>query len=111
MGFSGNFTSVSLVDDPAVGRVLLVQGRSDVSGVAADLPTEIQVVVMHNGETLMEHAPRPDLADWNVTFPDGDPPSFTEGDDVFVVGIAKRPAPHDPFVWEGSFALAVRGGL
>jgi hypothetical protein len=109
MGFSGNFTSVGLVDDPAAGRVLSVQGRTDVRD-ASEMPTEIQVVVMHNGTTVMNHAPRPDLSDWDVTFPDGDP-AFTEGDDVFVVGIAKRPAPHDPFVWEGSFALAVRGGL
>jgi hypothetical protein len=39
-----------------------------------------------------------------VMFPDGNPP-FAKGDTVFVIGVAMRKDPHDPFVWEGSFAL------
>ena len=58
----------------------------------------------HNGVPLTATVENPTLTDWEVMFPDGDPP-FADGDTVFVVGVALRKDPHDPFVWEGSFAL------
>jgi hypothetical protein len=106
MPFSGNFTRVTLGDDPeAAGRqAVLVEGQTPVSNP----PTAIHLVMTRkSGKALNADVPAPGLAVWVATFPDGDDP-FTIDEEVFLVGIAVRPAPHDPFVWEGSFALAPR---
>jgi hypothetical protein len=106
MSFSGNFTRVTLGDDPAAPntKALFIEGRTD---NAAEPPDAIHVIVPRNGQPLTATVETPTLIDWEVKFPDGNPP-FSEGDDVFVVGVAIRPAPHDPFVWEGSFTLTSR---
>jgi hypothetical protein len=106
MPFSGNFTRVTLGADPEAGggRAIFVEGRTD---DAADPPLAIHIVLPHDGQALTATVVTPTLIDWEVKFPEGNPP-FNEGDDVFVVGVATRPAPHDPFVWEGSFTLTSR---
>ena len=101
MPFSGNFTRISLGDNPDGGTAMFVEGRTDDT---AEPPKAIHVIVPHNGVPLTSTVENPTLTDWEVMFPDGDPP-FAEGDTVFVVGVALRKDPHDPFVWEGSFAL------
>jgi hypothetical protein len=103
MGFSGNFTRVTLGNDPDGGNALFVAGRTD----ATDPPDAIHVVLPHGPHALVTTVEAPGLADWEVKFPDGRPP-FKVGDDVFVVGVATRPEPHDPFVWEASFRLTAR---
>ena len=106
MPFSSNFTRVTLGDDPDVAgtKAIFVEGRTDDS---ADPPEAIHVVLPHDGQPLTATVEKPTLIDWVVKFPEGKPP-FADGDDVFVVGVATRPEPHDPFVWEGSFTLATR---
>jgi hypothetical protein len=101
MPFSSNFTRVSLGDNPAGETAMFVEGRTDNT---AEPPQSIHVIVPHNGEPLTGTVEDPTLTDWEVMFPDGNPP-FAEGDTVFVIGVAMRDEPHDPFVWEGSFAL------
>jgi len=101
MGFSGNFTRISLGDNPDGGTAVFVEGRTDNT---ADPPKSIHIVVPRNGQPLTATVEDPTLIDWEVMFPDGNPP-FAEGDTVFVVGIAVRDEPHDPFVWDGSFTL------
>jgi hypothetical protein len=106
MSFSGNFTRVTLGPDPEAGgaRTVFVEGRTDDT---ADPPLAIHVVLPHNGRPLTATVERPTLVDWEVKFPEDDAP-FVEGADVFVVGVATRPEPHDPFVWEGSFKLEAK---
>jgi hypothetical protein len=106
MPFSGNFTRVTLGKDPDVpgAKAIFVEGRTDDE---ADRPEAIHVILPHDGQPLTATVAEPTLIDWEVKFPDGDPP-FADGDAVFVVGVAMRPEPHDPFVWEGSFKLATR---
>ncbi len=106
MGFSGNFTRITLGADPDVdgAKAIFVQGRTDDT---ADPPEAIHVILPFGGQPLTATVATPTLIDWEVKFPEGNQP-FNEGDDVFVVGVATRPAPHDPFVWEGSFTLASR---
>ena len=101
MPFSSNFTRVSLGDDPDGGTAMFVEGRTDDT---AEPPKSIHVIVPHNGMPLTATVENPTLTDWEVMFPNGRPP-FAEGDTVFVVGVAMRDEPHDPFVWDGSFAL------
>jgi hypothetical protein len=105
MGFSGNFTAVTFGDDPeAEGKkALFVQGKTD----ATDPPAAIHVVMLRSGEPVTASAPAPGLNDWTVKFPNGNPP-FAVGEDVFLVGVARRAAPQDPFVWNGSFTIASR---
>ena len=104
MGFSGNFTHVALRADPerAGEKALFVKGRTDDT---AEPPLAIHVVMPHDDTPLTATVLKPTLIDWEVKFPAGTPP-IKDGDDVFVVGVAIRPAPHDPFVWEGSFTVA-----
>jgi len=106
MSFSGNFTRVTLGADPEVdgAKAISVKGRPD---TAADRPNEIQAIIPNGGKPLTATVATPTLIDWEVKFPEEDTP-FAEGDDVFVVGVATRPEPHDPFVWEGSFKLESR---
>jgi hypothetical protein len=104
MSFSGNFTRVSLGANPAGESALFVEGRTDNT---AEPPRSIHVILPHNGEPLTATVDRPDVTDWEVMFPDGDPP-FAAGATVFVVGVAMREEPHDPFVWEGSFTLEAK---
>ena len=104
MGFSGNFTHITLRADPADSgkKALFVGGRTDDT---AEPPGAIHVILPHDGKPLTATVEEPTLIDWEVKFPTGTPP-IKDGDDVFVVGVATRPAPHDPFVWEGSFTVA-----
>jgi len=106
MGFSGNFTRVTLGPDPEVdgAHAIFVEGRTDDT---ADPPLAIHVLLPHGGKPLTATVVTPTLIDWEVKFPE-DETTFAEGDDVFVVGVATRPEPHDPFVWEGSFKLETR---
>ena len=101
MPFSGNFTRISLGDNPDGGTAMFVEGRTDDT---AEPPKAIHVMVPHNGVRPTATVENPTLTDCGVMIPNGDPP-FAEGDRVFVVGVALRKEPHDPFVWEGSFAL------
>jgi hypothetical protein len=103
MPFSSNFTRVTFGADPAGGQALFVAGRTD----ASDPPDAIHVLLPHGAEPLTATVVAPGLDDWEVRFPDGNP-RFKVGDDVFVVGVATRAQPHDPFVWEASFRLAAR---
>jgi hypothetical protein len=104
MGFSGNFTGVTLGDDEADGgTALFVEGRTD----ASEVPDAIHVVLPRGAELLSASVEAPGLTDWEAKFPDGTPP-FNVGDDVFVVGVAERPAPQEPFVWQGSFTITSR---
>jgi hypothetical protein len=105
MSFSSNFTRVTLGADPEVGgaNAIFVEGRTD----ASNPPDAIHVVLPHGDQPRVTSVAAPGLVAWEVKFPDGNPP-FNEGDEVFVVGIATRPAPQDPFVWEASFTLASR---
>jgi hypothetical protein len=102
MPFSSNFTRVTFGDDPYGGTALFVAGRTD----ASDPPGAIHVVLPRGTESRITTVVAPGLDDWEVKFPDGNPP-FEVGDDVFVVGVATR-RDQDPFVWEASFRLAAR---
>jgi hypothetical protein len=105
MGFSGNFTGVTLGDDPAAPgtKALFVEGRTD----ATDLPKAISIILPLDGRPLTATVEKPTLIDWEVKFSHADAP-LQVGDEVFVVGVATRKSPHDPFVWEGSFKLESR---
>ncbi|HMJ36714.1 MAG TPA: hypothetical protein VK501_22605 [Baekduia sp.] len=106
MAFNSNFTRVTLGTDPATGgQALFVEGRSQ----PPDL-SEIHVAVPHNGQLVSARVPDPDLTPWEVQLPVAAPP-VAVGDDVFVVGVALRPAPCDPFVWQGSFSIASSGDV
>jgi hypothetical protein len=104
MSFSSNFASVRLGDATtgagAGADMLIVDGRSD---PATD--NEIHVAIPHNGKLLSVTVDASGLTDWKALF-SGVTPPFEVGDEVFVVGVAMRPAPCDPFVWQGSFTVA-----
>jgi hypothetical protein len=105
MPFNRNFTRVTLAADPATGgRSLFVEGRSDPPGEAP----QIFVAVPHDGQLLAAAVDNPALIDWQAKFPDGNPP-FQVGDEVFVVGVAMRPPPCDPVLWQGSFEIQGEG--
>jgi hypothetical protein len=102
MSFSANFTSVRLGDATATGAgILIVDGRTD----PATTNAEIHLAIPHAGKLLSVTVDASGLTGWTAPFPDVTPP-FEVGDEVFVVGVAMRPAPHDPFVWQGSFTVA-----
>jgi len=105
MSFSANFTAARLdgatTGAAAGGDILIVDGRSD----PATANAEIHVAIPHDGKLLSVTVNASDLTDWKAPFPNVTPP-FEVGDEVFVVGVAMRPAPHDPFVWQGSFTVA-----
>jgi hypothetical protein len=104
MGFSGNFTGVTLGEDErGGGRALFVEGRTD----ASEIPDAIHVVLPRDGELLSAAVEAPGLTDWEAKFPEGAAP-FTVGDDVFIIGVAKRHEPQEPFVWQGSFTITAR---
>ena len=105
MGFSGNFTGATLGDDPeAPGtQALFVEGRTD----ATDMPKAVHVILPLNGKPLTATVKKPSLVDWEVKFSAADAP-LAEGAEVFVVGVATRKSPQDPFVWEASFKLVSR---
>ena len=73
MGFSGNFTRVTLGADPEAdgARTLFVEGRTDDS---ADPPLSIHVVLPRNGKPLTATVETPTLIDWEVKFPEDDVP-------------------------------------
>jgi hypothetical protein len=96
MGYTGNFTRVTRVeDDRGTGDYsLLVEGTSH----EADLVKEIYVAVPHNGELLsvrVENAVG--AARWDATFSQG--ARFDLGEDVVVVGVAILTTPDSPFIW------------
>jgi hypothetical protein len=106
MSFSANFTGARLGDATTTGAgsgagMLVVDGRSD----PATENAEIHVAIPHGGKLLSVTVDASGLTDWKAPFPDVTPP-FAAGDEVFVVGVAMRPSPHDPFVWQGSFTVA-----
>lgn len=104
MALNSNFTRVILDDDPSTGgRALFVEGISDPPGATS----EIFVALPHNGELLTAPVDNAGLNPWEAKFPEGDTP-FQTGDDVFVVGVATRQSPCDPFVWQGSFEIKSR---
>jgi hypothetical protein len=102
MPFNTNFTGVTVGVDPATGaNALFVEGRSEPAGET----TSIFVALSHGGGELRSAAvDNPALTGWTVRFPEGNPP-FQPGDEAFVVGVAMRPPPRDPFVWQGSFTI------
>jgi len=96
MPLSQNFTHVTLGDDGA----LTVNGAS----VPPNATDTIFVSLVHSGEIHTVSATNPTSSKWTATFAAG-APAFEAGEPVFVVGVAMRPAPCDPFVWQGSFAI------
>ena len=101
MGFTGNFTSVRLgTASRSGGQTIVVEGRS----VPADPGGELHVAMPHGGKLLVADVNAAGLTEWVATFADVDPP-IKVGEDVFVIGVAMRPEPCDPFVWQGSLAL------
>ena len=108
MGFSGNFTGVTVGDDPDVAgaKALFVAGRTD----ATDAPNAIHIMLPQGAVPQIASVRAPGQTAWEVKFSNGNPP-FNVGDEVFVVGVATRDAPHDPFVWEASFKLATKDFL
>jgi hypothetical protein len=105
MPFNRNFTRVTLAADPDTGgRALFVEGRSEPVGEV----TDVFVAVPHDGELLTAAVDDSSLIDWQAKFPDGDPP-FEVGDEVFVIGVAMRPPPCDPVLWQGSFEIQGEG--
>jgi hypothetical protein len=111
MPFSGNFTGVRLGDptDPddltstAAARSLFVEGRSE----PPDDHGEIHVALPRDGKLLSVTIDAAGLNEWEAEFRDVTPP-FEVDEDVFVIGVAMRPEPCDPFVWQGSFTIRSR---
>lgn len=104
MPLNANFTRVTLGEDPATGgRMLFVEGTS----APANGADPIFVTVPYAGEILSASVDDATLTPWEARFPEGATP-FEAGGDIFVVGVAIRPAPHDPFVWQGSFQITSR---
>jgi hypothetical protein len=101
MGFSSNFTRVRLQTAEGTDEsVLVVDGRSD----PADGKGDIHVAIPRGGTLFTATVNPAGLSDWSAPFPELTPP-FAPGEDAFVVGVAMRPGPCDPFVWQGSFAV------
>jgi hypothetical protein len=100
MSFNKGFTKVNLLKD----GVLTVHGTSD-QVVSPDDEIHVTILSPRGGELRTERLP-PGKATtrWEVSFPDA-AAAFDVDDDVFVVGVAIRPAPCDPFVWDGSFTI------
>jgi hypothetical protein len=96
MAFNANFTSAVRLDD---GR-LQINGESKPAAGS----TAILVSLVHEGEMRSASVPDPQSAQWDVTFDAGKTP-FTRGEDVFVVGVADRDKPLEPFVWQGGFTI------
>ena len=65
MPFSGNFTRISLGDNPDGGTAMLVEGRTNDT---AEPPKAIHVMVPHNGVPLTATVENPTLTDWEVMF-------------------------------------------
>jgi hypothetical protein len=104
MSLNMNFTAAR-VDGAAIGAgagsgVLIVDGRTD----PATTNAKIHVAIPHDGKLLSVTVDASGLTDWTAPFPNVTPP-FEVGDEVFVVGVAMRPSPCDPFVWQGSFTV------
>lgn len=95
MGFKGDFNDVRFD-----GSELSVTGKS-----VPPIPQQIYVMLERGGALLSDHIDVvADAVEWTATFPNGEPP-FEVGKDVFVIGMAMRPEPHDPFVWQGSLTI------
>jgi hypothetical protein len=104
VSFSSNFTQVTHGVDPKGGPSgLFVEGKS----VPANDTDEIHVAVPHGGELLKARVDAKGLTDWVARIPDGTTP-FQVNEEVFVLGVAMRPEPHDPFVWQGSFTIQAK---
>jgi hypothetical protein len=104
MSFSSNFTHVTHGVDPKDGfSGLFVHGQSDPANGA----DEIHVAVPHGGELLKTRVGASGITDWVARIPDGASP-FQDHEEVFVLGVAMRPAPHDPFVWQASFEIGAK---
>jgi hypothetical protein len=99
VSFNKGFTKVNLSDG-----ILTVHGTSD-QVVSADDEIHVTILSPRGGDLRTEQLP-PGRATskWEVQFPDA-APGFAVDGDVFVVGVAIRPAPCDPFVWNGSFTI------
>lgn len=104
MALNGNFTRVTLgVDDETGGTALFVEGRSE----PPDDVRDIHVALPHGGTLLSAPVREARATDWQAKFPEG-PSPFEPGQEVFVVGVAMREPPRDPFVWEASFTIESR---
>ena len=98
MAFSANFTRATRRED----GTLAVEGASEpAAGSEA-----ILVSLVHAGEMRSALVDKPQDTPWSATFDAGATP-FRTGDEVFVVGVARR-ATCDPFVWQGSFEIKGR---
>jgi hypothetical protein len=105
MPFNSNFTGVTLGTDPATGaNMLFVEGQTEPAGAVTDIFVALS---FNGGELRSGSADHPELTGWRATFPDATPP-FAGGGEAFVVGVAMRPPPHDPLVWQGSFEIQAR---
>jgi hypothetical protein len=94
MPFNANFTGVTLTDG-----TLEVQGTS-LPGSGA---TAIVVTLVHGSAVRTATADQAGRVAWTARFPPG-PTAFQLDDEVFLVGVATREG-HDPFVWQGGFAV------
>lgn len=101
MSFNKGFTKVNLLPD----GTLTVHGTSD-QVVSADDEIHVTILPPRGGDLRTEQLPAgKHTIRWEVSFPNATPP-YAVGDDVVVVGVAIRPEPCDPFVWNGSFTIA-----
>jgi hypothetical protein len=97
MGYNGNFTRVTLVEDDGDmgGPALRVEGTS----VEAEDARAVSVGLPHAGALLMAPVQDPSGSEeWSASFGQGDPP-FGVGDSVIVIGIAMLRSTSHPFVW------------
>lgn len=101
MAYNHNFTHVEL-GTGAGATVLFVGGTSD----PPEDVIELSVAMPRNGALLTSTLEEPG-ADWEAQFDEGEPP-FEIGEDVFVVGVALRESPRDPFVWEANLTIESR---
>lgn len=101
MPLNVNFTHAVVGEDGA----LTINGVS----VPPNVTDTIFVSLVHGGAIHSVPAANPTSTKWTATFAPGSPP-FEAGQSVFVVGVAMRPEPCDPFVWQGSFAIEATTG-
>jgi hypothetical protein len=103
MGYSGNFTRVTFVEDDRDlgGPALRVEGTS----FEAEDARAISVALPHAGDWLMAPVQDPSGSEeWSATFLQEERP-FGVGDSVIVIGIAMLRSTSRPFVWSEQLPL------